>query len=399
MTDPRQRPRVLILVYSRLAIDARVLRQVRWLSQRYDVTSAAFGPSPVDGVRHVELKELAPYVGGWLGRLIYAGLLLLGMFSWVTAWNPRDRAALATLGSQEWDVIIANDVNSLPVATRLRARYGILADLHEYAPRQDETLIFRFTVARYFRWILQRWLGRVERVTTVSQGIADEYAREFGVSPVIVANAAAFHEREPRPVGAPIRIVHSAAPSPARRIEVMIEAVRQTSANVTFDLYLVDDGSSYMRKLRELARGIDRVTIHDPVPNFQLVDVLGDYDIGVHVLPPINFNHRWALPNKIFDYVQARLGILIGPSPEMQRVIEEYCLGAVAGGFSAESLAQLLDGLEPRVVDEWKHASHRAARELSGESQLERFEAVVQEMLTGDGGFTRAARKPGTRAR
>jgi glycosyltransferase involved in cell wall biosynthesis len=377
------RPRVLILVYSELARDARVLRQIRWLRERFDVTSAAFGPSPIDGVEHVELRDLPPYIGGRLERLRYAVSFVLGRFRGLTVRNPRDQSAAAILGEREWDIIIANDVTALPLASTLRARRGVLADLHEYSPRQaEESLMFRLTSARYFRWVLRAYLPRVSRVTTVSQGIADEYARRFGVRPVVVANAAAYQRKAPTPVGSPIRIVHSAVPSPARHIEVMIAAVRDTTANVTLDLYLVDDGGAYLQSLKALANTTPKVTIHGPVPNSELIDVLGQHDLGVHLLPAINFNHRWALPNKFFDYVQARLGIIIGPSPEMSRLVHQHGLGVVSKDFTAQSLTELLNTLRPEQVAQWKAGSDAAARELSGEHQLETFERVLNEMLT-----------------
>lgn len=383
VSESAGRPRVLILVYSDLALDARVLRQIRWLSERFEVTSAAFGPSPIAGVEHVELYDLPPYLGGWIARLRYAASFVLGRFAGLTERNPRDRRAAEILGSREWDVIVANDVTALPLATRLGARSGVLADLHEYSPRQaDESFVFRLTSARYFRWILRTRLRYISRVTTVSQGIADEYAREFGVRPVVVANAAAYRQKSPSPVGLPLRIVHSAVPSPARHIEVMIAAVRDTSADVTLDLYLVDNGSPYLQSLKDLARETSKVSIHGPVPNAELIDVLGQHDLGIHLLPPINFNHRWALPNKFFDYVQARLGIIIGPSPEMSRIVREHGLGAVTSDFTAKSLTLLLNELRPEQVVQWKAASDAVARDLSGEHQLEEFERVIREMLS-----------------
>lgn len=373
---------MLILSYSDLALDARVLRQIRWLSDRFDVTSAAFGPSPVTGVDHIELEDLPPYTGGQIARFRYAASFALGFFAGLTDRNPRDHKAFAALNSREWDVIVANDVTALPLATRLRARSGVLADLHEYSPRQaDESIIFRLTSARYFRWILRTRLRLVSRVTTVSQGIADEYAREFGVTPVLVANAAAYREKTPTSVGSTLRIVHSAVPSPARHIEVMINAVRATTSDVTLDLYLVDNGSAYLQGLKDLARGMSRVTIHGPVSNAELIDVLARYDLGIHLLPPINFNHQWALPNKLFDYVQARLGIIIGPSPEMERVVRRYDLGIVSRDFTVAALTDVLDNLRPGQVARWKSNSDTAAMELSGERQLEEFERVINEML------------------
>lgn len=48
------------------------------------------------------------------------------------------------------------------------------------------------------------------------------------------------------------------------------------------------------------------------------------FRIGVHILPPVSFNHRYAMPDKLFDCLQARFGVLIGPSPEMAGVVREH---------------------------------------------------------------------------
>ena len=152
MVESSVRPTVLVLVFSNLAMDARVVREVRRLRERFDVTSASFGQSPIDGVPHIELPDLPPYQGGLFTRLGYIASFVLGRFATIVERNPRDRAALEMLGDREWDVVIANDTDTLPLATSLRARAGVLADLHEYAPKQaDESLLFRLTTERYFQ--------------------------------------------------------------------------------------------------------------------------------------------------------------------------------------------------------------------------------------------------------
>jgi len=80
--------------------------------------------------------------------------------------------------------------------------------------------------------------------------------------------------------------------------------------------------------------------------------------------------------------VQARLGIIIGPTPEMARVLEEFDLGTVAVDFSAESLAAVFDAMTPEGVAAWKHAADAAAEPLSGERQQGRFSRIVDELLT-----------------
>lgn len=385
MSERERRPSVLVVSYSPLVMDARVLRQARELSRYANVTTAGFGQAPIEGVDHVELEDLAPYTGGMLARVRYALGFILGRFRTITDRNLRDADAERRLAGRRWDLVMANDVTALALAARLPSAYGFIADLHEFSPRQaEESLKFRLTESRYFAWLLRTYLPRASAVLTVSEGIGDAYRRTFGVECTIVTNAAGYVDSSPSDVGEVLRVVHSAAPSPARRIEVMIDAAVATSTPMTLDLYLVDDGGEYIRQLSERASRTERVTIRPAVPQSELVEVLSRYDIGVHVLPPINFNHTWALPNKLFDYIQARLGLVIGPSPEMQRIVEDFEVGAVAEDFSVEALTRTFDSLDTATVWSWKRASHAAARVLSAENQMARLSEVVQGVLAGE---------------
>lgn len=363
---------MLVLVFSHLATDSRVLRQVRALSERYDVTSASFGPSPVAGVDHVQLTNMPPYRDGALSRLAYQAAFVLRLFPLIVRRNARNRAAFALLGSQEWDVVVANDVEALPLALRLAPRWGVHSDVHEYSTRQDEHSFRWRTFERpYFRWLVRTRLPKAKAVTTVSGGLAREYLREFGVAAEVVTNASALQSLEPRPVSSPIRLVHSGVPAVQRRLELMIDAVRMSTANVTLDLYLIDDGSDYLASLKARAVGEQRIRFLPPVDSGQLVSVLNAYDVGLCVLPPTTFNLAWCLPNKFFDYVQARLGVIVGPSPEMKHVVEEDGLGQVSDDFTAESLARVLDELDPVVVAGWKKAADAHAVELSSGPQTD----------------------------
>ena len=53
----------------------------------------------------------------------------------------------------------------------------------------------------------------------------------------------------------------------------------------------------------------------------EIVDTIAEYDIGLFILSPINFNYYHALPNKLFEFIQARLAIAVSPSPEMARIV------------------------------------------------------------------------------
>ncbi|MFC4556066.1 glycosyltransferase family 4 protein [Georgenia faecalis] len=372
------RPRVLVVSFSDISQDARVLRQVRLLAPRYEVTTCGYGPAP-DGVAdHVRIPD----------DLIYwhkdRRLLLERRYAAAYRTSPVVAYLWDRLPRSYFDVVLADDVDTVPLALSLHPRRGVHADLHEYAPRQnEESWRWRTFVAPYVRWLVGRFVPLAASVTTVGQGLADEYRREFGIEAGVVANACAYRDAAPTPVGRPIRLVHSGLARPNRSLEVMVDAVEATSADVTLDLYLMPNDPPYLAELRARTAGSDRVTLHDPVPHDDLVETIARYDVGVFVLPPLNFNYRWALPNKFFDFVQGRLGIIVGPSPEMAHLVREHALGAVTGGFTTGDLVAVLDALTPEEVARWKAGSHAAARRLSSDTQVQGWLRAVEALVEG----------------
>lgn len=360
-----ERPRLLILSFSEIAADARVLKQVRLFSERYDVTTCGYGESPLPGVRHLSLPPDVSF--GTRGRVD----MVLRRYRRMYWSNPAIAAARALLGPEPaFDAVLADDIETVGLALSLAPRGGVHADIHEYAPRQAEELaMWRWFVAPYVRWMCRRHLRRATSVTTVGAGIAREYRRRFGVEAEVVTNAAPYADLAPTPTGEPLRIVHSGAALRNRHIELMMTAVARSSANLTLDLFLMPNDLAYLGELRRVADSSPRLTIHEPVPYAALLTTLNAYDLGIHVIPPTNFNNEWSLPNKFFDYVQARLGLIIGPSNEMREVLERYDLGGVATGFAVDDVVALLDGLDAAQVAAWKANADRAARPLSSEAQ------------------------------
>ncbi|WP_460800589.1 glycosyltransferase family protein [Microbacterium sp. GXF6406] len=377
------RPRILVLTHTPIDREPRALKQVTYFKSFAEVTTAGFGPAPFDDVAHIEL-ESSPRTEGLL-RIpgVYTGLLAIRAYRIFDALKPRNRSAYDRLKNDTWDVIITHDVHTLALARKLNVNKGILVDLHEYAPRQNESSrLWRLLIAPYFRWICRTQVPQVAAATTVGQGIVDEYRREFGFDATLVVNATAYQELTPGPISEPIRLVHSGIPARPRKLEVMIDAVKQTSANVTLDLYLIKDGSAYYDELVSRASGDSRIRFMDPVPYVDLVRTLNGYDVGLSVLAPSTFNLAWCLPNKFFDFIQARLGVIVGPSPEMVRFVEEFGVGTVADDFGAAALARVLDSLTIEEVTAWKQASHANARVLSSEEQVKVWGSVVDKILT-----------------
>ena len=359
------RQRLLILSFSPIAADARVLKQVELLRHEFDLTTCGYGPAPEGVVEHVEIP-------GDLSIWRYPRLLVMARQYRRAYWsNAAIAFARNALAGRAFDVVLADDVDTLGIALELSPRGGVHADLHEYSPRQHEELLrFRLFVKPFIEWMCRRFVARASSWSTVSGGLAREYERRFGFRAEVVTNAAPYVDADPTAVHEPIRLVHSGAALRNRHLDTLLDGVG-SARDATLDLYLTPNDTAYLAELREQAEASDgRVRVHDPVPYARLAETLRGYDVGVHVLPPTNFNNRWALPNKIFDYVQARLGVMVGPSPEMAQYVKDYGIGVVTSDFTATALADAVDALSPDQVDAWKRSSDRHARELSSESQV-----------------------------
>ena len=370
------KPTLLILSFSPIAGDARVLKQVEAFRDDYVVTTCGYGPAPDGVARHVRIPDDVQhnvlddrYITRKAYRRAYWSL-------WSVDWARRQ------LRPRSWEIVLANDVEAVPLALRLKPRKGVHADLHEYSPLLHEDWEgWRERITPYVEWICSRYVSRASSWTTVSKGLAREYERNFGFRAELVTNAAPYQDAAPTPVGEPIRLVHSGAALADRRLHDLVTAVVASDAPVSLDFYLTPNQPAYLEELRAQAEASGgRVTVHEPVPYSRLADTLRDYDIGVHVLAPTNFNNTWALPNKLFDYVQARLAVIVGPTPEMAQYVRQFGLGPVTEDFDPPALTAVLDALSADDVREWKAAADRSARELSAESQVEIWRRAIARL-------------------
>ena len=369
-------PSLLILTFSPIRSDPRVLKQVELFKGKYRVSTCGYGEAPEGVDNHFALPADSR---GWPSdKLGLVSRRYSRVYNGLTAVS----AARSILPKGEFDVILANDLNTLPLALELQARFGVHADLHEFAPREKEDdLKWRLFVAPFMRWLCRRYLPQAASVTTVSQGIADEYAKDYGVAAGVVTNAAPYAEGRVRPVGRPVRLIHSAAGQRYRKLENFIDAMRDAPDWLTLDMIVMPNEPDYVAELKQQAAAVPAVRFRDPVPYSQLVSTLSEYDVSLVFLPPTNFNLKNALPNKFFEAVQARIGLIVGPSPAMVALVEQHGLGAVTADFTAASLRETLHGLTAEKISEWKHAADAAARPLSAESQVLGWQAAVEGIV------------------
>jgi len=377
-----QSRQILCISFSPIHADARVLRQLEVLRSLGEVTTVGYGPAPEGVARHIQVPDDAPSLPQTpLGVL----RLALHRHDAVELEAPGERAVRdETIASGPYDLVVANDARALPLAFAAAGETPVLADMHEWAAEERATVfVWRVLVGPYMEHLCRKYLPRTAAVISVSAGLAGLYAERYGVETEVVRNAAVLQKLAPSPVDPErIRLVHSGTADPERNILELIDATERLGERFSLDLYLLEVPGGHLEVIKKRAASSPRVTVHDPVPPATLPAVLNQYDLGVFLYPLKTLSHLYHLPNKFFDFVQARLGLVFSPAPEIDAHIGQYGIGIITADTSADALVDALKDITADDVSRFKQASDRSAQALSSEPDRATQHALVERLLT-----------------
>lgn len=363
--------------------DGRIARQISTLSTQYRVLSAGTSPPLGQDVEYLHLPS-PTYFAKPLGHRVLSGLRLLARRYESYYWSrPWVMACEDKLREARFDLALVNDLPLLPLVIRLAGSRPVIFDAHEYYPRQHENeWFFRCMLRPYLTHLCQRYIPAAAATMTVSPGLVSEYAREFGVSTLLVRNTPRREKLLAAPVTAGrIRLVHHGIAKRDRQIELLLAAVERLDSRFELHLFLKGD-DVYVEELKRRSVLDPRVHFHAAIPNSEVCTTIQQFDLGLIVYQPLTLNLKFCLPNKFFEYVQARLGVVVGPSPDMARLVHDGGFGVVASGFTPQALAATLNRLTASDIERMKRQADAAAEELCWENEGTILGGLVGEVLS-----------------
>ncbi len=285
------------------------------------------------------------------------------------------------------DVYVANDLDTLAanfLASAIR-RKPLVYDSHEYFTEVPE-LIGRPVVRAVWARLEKMLVPRVDAAYTVCNSIAEAYREQYKVDFKVVRNlpVCSATERITHPMTRSHRmgnsskiILYQGALNLGRGIEAAIRSMQYLEEA---ELWLVGDGD-LTAQLKELVADLqldNKVRFLGRLPIHQLHEVTLQADLGISLEEDLGLNYRFALPNKLFDYIQAGVPVLVSDLPEMRSVVEHYGIGTVAGTHRRKELAELMKvalfDQEKRQM--WKLNLPVAATELCWQNE----EKVLQDI-------------------
>jgi glycosyltransferase involved in cell wall biosynthesis len=289
------------------------------------------------------------------------------------------------------DIFLSCDLDTLVanfLAARLK-RKPLVYDSHEFFTEVPE-LVGRPFTKRIWESIEKRILPHVRHSYTVSQPIADAYRMKYGIRMEIICNYPVKRKHTGQPAfslkkGHEYIILYQGSVNLGRGLELAIKAMRYTD---NARLVIIGDGDIMQRlKLLVAEEGLtDRVTFPGRIAMHDLFYLTIQADLGISLEEDLGLNYRYALPNKLFDYIQAGVPVLVSDLPEMATIVNQYGVGRTVSTTDPHVLAagfnEMLAHSDDRV--RWKANAIKASEELCWEKEegklVALFEKVIVEM-------------------
>lgn len=372
----RDRPQLLIAVAGHVRYDSRVQRQIRSATAfGIPTTVASFDdelslPQSI-GVTHFHLPKSrplqseSPVLQSRVRNFVHFVRINVVFFLLICRLRPYK--------------VLINDPELLLAATvfceltKLHARKcQLVYDTHE----DFSSLSVQGFYASMLYKIERISIGRAFAVSTVSSSLKQVLIRNHGIEPRRVSVIWNYpYKQMQRKSSRNLREEMGSAPedyiavyagvvAESRGLTTLLEAVKECQQRRVRLGILVEPGSSGAATLREeiSARGVDgKVTLLDYESSDKLIDFLSQADLGVHPLLRRDKqgreikNHSIAVPNKVFEYLNAGLRLLLSDCASLQEFASNFDHVLTFESGNAKSLAEALSQCSsmerPRKVD------------------------------------------------
>ena len=248
------------------------------------------------------------------------------------------------------DILLSNDLDTLLpnfFVSKLRKK-ELVYDSHELFTEIPE-LIDRPNTKRVWEFIEKLSLPRVKNCYTVSYSIAEYYKEKYNTHFEVVRNVPKRtnikkHIKLPSDLTEKKIILYQGAVNKGRGLELMIKTIRLLN-NCIF--LIVGDGDILddLKKLVHQEKLHKKIIFFGKVTPEILKSITPMVHLGLSIEENLGLSYRFALPNKLFDYIQAKIPVITSNLPEMEKVILKYGIGEVLVERTPKVFANLIENV------------------------------------------------------
>jgi|SRR5450432_527937 glycosyltransferase involved in cell wall biosynthesis len=290
---------------------------------------------------------------------------------------------------QKPDIFLGNDLDVMP-ATMLVARLmkkPLVYDSHEYflgmAGMEHKPIrrnIWKFIEARIF--------SRLKYMYTVSDSIRNLYRRIYHKKLFVVRNLPLKDPLNPEltaeeaewirsidgriPENKNLLIFQGAGINESRGAEELVYSMIFLEAS-DYHLLIVGGGDVFPKLEKMIGQNhlSQKITLIPKVPFAVLGHFTRKAQLGISIDKSSVLNHKYSLPNKLFEYLHAGVPVLASRLVEQERIINEYEVGAFIEDYQPEHIAGKIKEIfaDPQLLRRWKQNTCKLRETLNWENE------------------------------
>lgn len=276
------------------------------------------------------------------------------------------------------DLYLANDLDTL-LANYLASKFKkrvLVYDSHEYFTEVPE--LQKRPLVKSIWEKLENWmLPHIKYVYTVSDSIANVYNKKYFPHFRVIRNLPYYQNNES--VERENFIIYQGALNMGRGLEELIAAMPKINAN----LKIVGSGDieEQLKKLTNQLQLENKVQFLGRKSPEDLKAITKKAVLGVSLELTLGLNYTYALPNKLFDYIQARVPVLVSNLAEMKKIVNQYQVGRVLNQHNSDKIAeQINEMLVSDFYQDWVNNCDMAAKDLNWENERKKLISLFQSI-------------------
>lgn len=268
-------------------------------------------------------------------------------------------------------IILANDLDTLIPAKIISVLFKLplVVDFHEIYSEMP-SLKQGSIQKRVWKFFERIFVPGLQNTYTVSESYAQWFKKEYKIQPKVIKNV-------PFKIESPILeknsdkniILYQGAINPSRGIDKMILAMQYLENSV---LWIIGDGPLFAEyKLFAKENGVaEKISFFGKISPDELRLITPQADIGLSLEEDNGLSYRYALPNKVFDYIHAGIPVLGSCDlPEMKKLIHEFKIGMIIENHDPEHIAEKMKALLKLGKPHFQPALKQATEVLNWENQ------------------------------
>lgn len=352
--------KVLVSVFNNLSTDQRVEKVCRTLSENgfsIELIGNNWGGLP-------DLKRDYP-----VSRIILKSKILRYAyveFQWKLYKELLKKADQHT-------ILLSNDLDTLlpNYMVSKKLNLPLVYDSHEIFTEMP-SVNGRFT-QNIWRSLESFIAPKLKFMMTASESYADWFHKTYGIErPVVVQN---FPLKSGNPqdysiVNSPKVIIYQGVINPSRGLDKLIPEMHKIE---NAELWIAGDGPK-KKEFQELTKNLgldDKVKFIGKILPEKLREITQKADLGVSIEENNGLSYYFSMPNKISDYIQARIPVVVSDFPEMRKVADHFKAGEKIRDYN--ELAQKIQLVLNNGKHSYKDALDHAASQLCWENEENRL--------------------------